>query len=194
MPKKKERSYFCKIKRGWCPPLLEAHVSGHSHKSGTTHLYSVQRRPEGPKVGNSCVGWWYCWWGPADLLILQAAEGSGWGPLTTEGFRDVKHLQVPASRKAILWLPVHPVRCLHYSFICQSESLKTWLARIFSQTKHLWKTHFPSWHCVLPESLLPEFRYTVHVGRCPYKAQGRRHSHTPSVCVTQIAFCSCRKD
>ena len=67
------------------------------------------------------------WWGPADSWFCRQQRAQGGGPLTHRGVQRHKASPSPASRKAILWLPVHPVRCLHYPFICQSGSLKTWL-------------------------------------------------------------------
>ena len=55
MPKKKERSYFCRINQDDVHHP-EAHVSGHSHKFRTTYPTRYKEDQEGPKVGNSCVG------------------------------------------------------------------------------------------------------------------------------------------
>lgn len=76
--KKKERSYLCKINQDDVHHP-EAHVSGHSPKFRTRYLTLYKVDQEGPRWETAVLAGRRTLVGTSRLMILQTAEGAGWG-------------------------------------------------------------------------------------------------------------------
>ena len=105
----------------------------------------------------------------------------------TEGFRDVKHLQVQPARKPSYDSPSTLSGVYIILLSAKAGALKHDCQNILSD-----KTSLENSLTLCSSKVSPSrISYTVHVAGAGTRTKTLTH---PSVCTTQIAFCSCRKD